>query len=342
MRPDSLRAVTEDQEEAWISSISIDLNREFRLSLATTVSTGRTLSAVRRLEEEGGSFEFLIAGASNAARTAAALARKGLVAEQVGNLGWRLSADGARTLEELKNNGLEGKVLVLHCLDSGIYFSMDMNGGLSLPLKEKGRYHIPGKLVIASGESLSLIMEQLLPFIKELRTAATVVVTPLPRFMAACCAEHNKCGTAEERYAEKERILKAAWNLKRDIYSQLMKAHAKNFILVSPLEALGVKDSVEGVEAMMRDGVHLCEAAANQLAAHIISRVEEQCVSRKRGPTERAGPLDKRVRRDGGSGAWSARGGGRGGRSGRGGASGGGSGSWGGSRSGGYRSFSGY
>jgi hypothetical protein len=67
------------------------LNRDLNLSLATSVASGRTLAAVRELEDEGSMLEFAVAGASNADKSVAALARKGLVATKVGKAGWSLA-----------------------------------------------------------------------------------------------------------------------------------------------------------------------------------------------------------------------------------------------------------
>jgi hypothetical protein len=95
---------------------------------------------------------------------------------------------------------------------------------------------------------------------------------------------------------DRERILKAVWNLKRETYQLLAKMHCKNVTVISPMEVLNVKDSVDGVRM------------------------------KKRGPTERAGPVEKKVRvsssstdyvrggRGGGKFGFGRGGGGRGGR----------------------------
>ena len=187
-------------------------------------------------------------------------------------------------------------------------------------LKEGKSFHVKGKLVVASGESLSLIVDKMAPLVCDLRTVVTIIVTPMPRYLKACCATHDKEMDDGQRIAEKERIIRAVWNMKREILGLLMKRHAKNFILVSPLEVLGLRESVEGVEQAMPDGVHLKDEATEALAGHILSRVEEHFTSRKRGPTEKAGPSDKRHRSEGGDhGGRGGHGGHRGGSGGRGG-----------------------
>ncbi len=72
-----LRMVSEEEETEWLLKISAEINSLLRLSLAMAVSGARTLSAVRAEEDGSGQLVFKVVGASNAARTAAALTRKG-------------------------------------------------------------------------------------------------------------------------------------------------------------------------------------------------------------------------------------------------------------------------
>jgi hypothetical protein len=89
---------------------------------------------------------------------------------------------------------------------------------------------------------------------------------------------------------ERVKLLKAVWNLKREVFQLLAKLHCKNITVVSPLEGLGVKDSVQGVRSVMSDGVHLNKDALDKVVDHVIQGVEELFVKKKRGPTERGGP----------------------------------------------------
>ncbi len=85
--PRELRPVSEDEEAEWMGKLSTAMGREVNISLATAVASGRTLSAVRSLEEDGGQMVYKVAGASNGARTVAALTRKGVAAEKFGQRG---------------------------------------------------------------------------------------------------------------------------------------------------------------------------------------------------------------------------------------------------------------
>ncbi len=109
------------------------------------------------MEENGGQMVFRVAGASNAARTVAALTRKGIAAEKFGQRGWILSVekDVQELVSALKESDMSKQVLVFHCMDNGSFFSMDRCGGSSLPKKMNNAYHITGKLVVVSGSHWS-------------------------------------------------------------------------------------------------------------------------------------------------------------------------------------------
>ncbi len=296
--PMFIRLVDEHEEGVWVGKIGMAMIREVNVSLATTMCLGRTLSAVRSFEEKGGKLCFKVAGASNAARTAAALARKGMDAEKVGQRGWSLAVkkDVVDLTGELRSKDLAGEVLVFHCMDNGTFFSMEGHGGSTLPKKISGKYHIPGKLVVASGYALELMVEKMADMAKEVKPGMVVVITPMPRYLDACCEEHNKGRSEEKQEEDREKLVKACWNLKRETYQLLTKMHCKNFVVISPMEVLNVKDSVAGVRKVMSDGIHLDRPALDLVADHVIQKAEEHFVMKKRGPTERAGTAEKKQR----------------------------------------------
>jgi hypothetical protein len=316
--PMSIRAVDEHEEGVWVGKISTAMVREVNISLATTVCSGRTLSAVRAFEEKGGKLGFRVAGASNAARTAAALARKGMDAVKLGQRGWSLAVekDVKELVSQLKEVDMSNQVLVFHCMDNGTFFSMDRLGGSTLPTKINGSYHIKGRLVVASGYALELMVEKMAEVMKEAKAGLTVVITPMPRYLDNCCEEHSGGRSEEKMEEDRERILKAVWNLKRETYQLLAKMHCKNVTVVSPMEVLDVKDSVEGVRKVMSDGVHLNSPAIDKVVDHVIQRAEEHFVMKKRGPTERAGTVEKKPRFSSSSADRGGRGGGKFGRGG--------------------------
>ncbi len=313
-----LRIVEETEEMEWLLKISAEINSLLRLSLATAVSGARTLSAVRAQEDGEVELEFKVVGASNAARTAAALTRKGERAEKVGKRGWSLAIeeDVDSLIGELKEQGMQGKILVLHCMDNGSFFSLSRSGVSSLPTKKDRQYHIPGKLVVATGYTLENMVAQMLRIVQEVGPDLAFIITPMPRYLDACCEQHGGGKLAAEWEADRQRILKAVWGMKRESFALVAKAHVKNVVVLSPMEELGLRSDVEEVRAHMADGVHLDEMSLDNVVDSLLKLTEEHFVSKKRGPIERSGPDTKRPRMasdDGRSGRS-----GRGGRGGRG------------------------
>jgi hypothetical protein len=296
--PTSLPSMDEHEEQVWLGHICRNLNRDLNLSLATSVASGRTLAAVRELEDEGSMLEFAVAGASNADKSVAALARKGLMATKVGKAGWSLAVekDVSDAIAELKSMGMERKVLIFHCMDNGCFFSMNRTGGSSLPKRVNKKYHIPGKLVVASGGALEMMTDEMARVIKEVKPLLTVVITPMPRYLDPCCDEHAGDKSEERRKEEQEKLLKAVWSIKRETFQFLAKAHCKNTIVVGPMEVFNLKDSIEGVRSAMDDGIHLNQGMLGLLMDHVIMKTEENLAGRKKGPTERAGPAVKKAR----------------------------------------------
>jgi hypothetical protein len=189
--PETFPVLDEHDEQVWLGNICWHLNKELNLSLASSVASGRTLAAVREMEADGQMVEFAVAGASNADRSVAALARKGVTATKVGRTGWSLSVekDVDDGIAELKSMGMEKKVLFFYCMDNTgtCFFSMNRTGGSSLPERVGKTYHIPGKLVVASGYSLEILTDEMARVIKEVKPMLAVVITPMPRYLDPCC-----------------------------------------------------------------------------------------------------------------------------------------------------------
>jgi hypothetical protein len=68
-RPTALTALTEAGEKHWVDRMIVEMNRELRADLSTTVTVCRTLSAIKRHRDNVGKMNFLSLGASNASRT---------------------------------------------------------------------------------------------------------------------------------------------------------------------------------------------------------------------------------------------------------------------------------
>ena len=175
-------------------------------------------------------------------------------------------------------------------------------------------YHIPGKLVVASGYVLEQMVETMVKVGMAVKPALIEVVLPVPRYLKTCCDEHGQGKSEEQLEEERERVIKAVMSMKREVSQLLGKMNMRNVVLVSPLEVLLTKGvTVEKVRKVMEDGVHLTEESLEKVLDAVIQRAEEFFVAKKRGPTERVDMGQKRARMAS-AGEGSSRGGWRGGR----------------------------
>jgi hypothetical protein len=177
--------------------------------------------------------------------------------------------------------------------------------------------------VVANGYSLELMTDQMGRIVNKVKPGPAVIVTPMPRYLDPCCETHLGGRTEEQLEAERLKLVRAVWNLKRQTFQLVAKNHMRN--VVSPMEILGIKDSVEEIRKVMPDGIHMSEAAVGRVVENIVQKAEEFFMAKKRGPTEKAGPPEKKARmassgsRPGRGGWMGGRGGGPGGRGGGGG-----------------------
>jgi hypothetical protein len=170
--------------------------------------------------------------------------KRGEIAEKVGQLGWSLSIekDVNGLIGQLSLASNEHTVLVFHCMDNGSFFSMNKTGGSSLPRKDKKdkRYHIEGKLVVANGYSLELMTDQIGKIVNKVKPGLAVIVTPMPRYLDPCCDVHKGDKTEDQLKQEREKLIKAIWSLKREIFQLVTKSHLKNTVVVGHLEVVVV------------------------------------------------------------------------------------------------------
>jgi hypothetical protein len=155
-----------------------DLNRTFNLDLATELAMHRDaaeLAGVRKEEKT----KFVIAGASNGARLAEVMEKKGCSVSCSATPGWRLTGQNANLLAERVESMDEQEVLVLYGLDSSCFVEMDESTlRCGPPRKGKdGRYHLRGKLTVISGMQLDSLLEYLAVVLKACKAKQVIIVT---------------------------------------------------------------------------------------------------------------------------------------------------------------------
>jgi fructose-1-phosphate kinase PfkB-like protein len=91
-----------------------------------TVGSKNALSAVKRQANYVGKMSMLTIGASNSARTATALKKKGVAVMEMGRNGWTVSESSIDALlEQLQIVASKDDILVMQCLDSRVFMVID-------------------------------------------------------------------------------------------------------------------------------------------------------------------------------------------------------------------------
>jgi hypothetical protein len=298
-RPERIAALSENGERHWFSLLIGEINREMYLGLDSNISFARTLAAVKRVGTDVGPIKVVTVGASNAARTAAALKRKGVQAESLGKAGWKVTEDTvAYMIAELSQSVAADDVVVLHCMDASCFYVLERSGAMSSPSKgSDGMVHILGKVVVAKGLQLEYLLELLVPIFNEREGKLTILVCPSVRFLETCCKAHDTL-SLEERAAEVERQLKELGTLRRETRTWLVKKGLHNVLLADPLEAAGAARSAQAARELMRDAVHMKPAGYASLAGRIKELVQQWRLEKKRKASSGDQPAGKRFRLD--------------------------------------------
>jgi hypothetical protein len=296
-RPERIAPLTAHGERHWIGLLIGEVNREMHLGLDTDVCLARSLKAVKRTKEDVGPIAAVTVGASNAARTATALRRKGVSVVNLGKAGWKISEDTvAYMASELSQRVAQEETLILQCLDSNCFYVLEKTGAMCMPCRgTDGLVHIQGKVVVARGLQLENLLELLGPILRERAGLLTILVCPTVRFLEACCNAHNTMSQAE-RIAEGERQLRELGSLRREVRSWVVRHGFHDVLLADPLEAAGAAKSVAKARDLMFDAVHMKPVGFAALAGKIRELIQQWMVSKKRKGGRIEQPAGKRAK----------------------------------------------
>ncbi len=296
-RPQAVKPLTPAGEKYWIEKLVAEANRELRSGLSLNICYNRTLSAIKSQANYVGKMSMLTIGASNSARTATALKKKGVAVTEMGRNGWTVSESSiVALLEQLQIVATKDDILVMPCLDSRVFMVVDSAGGVQCPKKgEDGRVHVEGRITVAKDILLDILLDQLDPVFKSRKDSLIVLVCPLMRFLISCCDSHERKEGAEE---DGKRLLRELGTLRREIKSRLIKNGYGNVRMVDPLEVNGAASSVSAARAVMRDQVHMHNVGYARLAEEIKEMAHSWLLGKKRKGSGSDCPEPKRMRLD--------------------------------------------
>jgi hypothetical protein len=173
---------------------------------------------------------------------------------------------------------------------------------MNIPARGKdGIVHVKGKVTVAKGMQLNLVLDQLEGFLAGRRDLLTILVSPSVRFVVSCCLPHDNL-TEEEKGEEGKRMLRELGSLRREVRNWLYRKELKNVVLVDPLEASGAAASWDKAKGLMADNVHMLPAGYGKLAMAIREAVQRWLVGQKRKATDVKAAAEKKSRLGGGGG----------------------------------------
>ncbi len=237
----------------------------------------------------------LTVGASNSARTAAALRKKGMSVTEMGRNGWTVSEDTIDALlEQLQIVASKEDILVLQCLDSRVFLEVDSLGNIQCPKKDKdGKVHVQGRIIVAKDLLLEILLDQLDPVFMSRKESLIILVCPLTRLLLSFCDSYERGEGVEE---DGKRLLRELGTLRREIKTRLIKKGYDNVRIVDPLDVNGAASSVSAAKAIMKDQVHMHNLGYARLAEDIKELAHSWLLSKKRKASGSDRPEAKRMR----------------------------------------------
>jgi len=250
----------------------------------------RIPAAEQRKKEAIG--KIIVIGASNMRRCIPFLKEAGYDVMDLANIEWDGSDEAvakiSAIIDEVSRDPatLEGTAIVLDLFSSIAYRFMQADGGLALPMKIGGRYHLLGNLDVCSDQGVKQAVSRFFPILRKIESKKIpmVVLPPLPRYLAGgCCpsATHAK-NTADPEHSEK--FLQKITHLRSVLRKELNGSGLQGFWVPDPVQGLtagqagsdGERSSgpdpnraTEIIMLMLGDNVHFTPLGYTRLAAEL-------------------------------------------------------------------------
>jgi hypothetical protein len=189
-----LEAASEADERNIIDVFIQELNGMFLADLATEYSVDREQETEGTGEALDGK-RLVLVGLSHATRLASAYDDMELEVVDLSMPGWRASPANVATmsaeLSKVLAEDFEGETIIIYQLfDNLCYRVCDANGNRSLPVRgEDGKYHLPGKMVIADRDEFRAIFMDILPLLRAGADSVKILMTPLMRYVKKKCCD---------------------------------------------------------------------------------------------------------------------------------------------------------
>ncbi len=154
----------------------------------------------------------------------------GLLTADATKPGWVASADNVKRLaEEVEAAAPATTAFVFDLLGNSSVRFEQYDGTMALPLKNKEKFHLGGKIVATPLDVFRKIIDNVMPIIKAKWTKPAVILPPLPRYLfTRCCSDADHCTNAnEENFSAK--LLTNFIQLRTEMIKHLVSEGLTNF-----------------------------------------------------------------------------------------------------------------
>ena len=187
---------SESSEQEIINALLKELNARLALHLDTVVSFDRNPAALAIKRDRN-----IVVGASNASRTADALADIGSSVVKLTVPGWRITRPKVAEMAAKLQAALAAEdpdcVVVFEMFDANFFLARTEDGGM-VPICKRGtnsEFHVDGDLVFAPKELQYSVFCDAKPLFEAASSWRKVIISPISRYLLqGCCTDPDHVG----------------------------------------------------------------------------------------------------------------------------------------------------
>ncbi len=275
--PIQVAPLSEKGEKEILDSLVRELQVNFGAKISNNLAMDRSAAGL------GKSLKYIIIGGSNGDRLGDVLMKMGREVTKVTSPGWRPNKAGvtavAEKLEKIVKMD-QSTLVIFFGLDNGMYYEADEDGERSLPGKDKvGKYHIVGKVEVASRKQAKMLMENCDPIWELIAEYRKAILSPIVRyFRCSCCEDSSHCvnvGKAGYRRG----MLADLGEIRDAMLETCLSAGMKGFKVINLNELMSLSSSMEEDEMarlMGEDPVHPSAEGFVTLAEKLTTILEDR------------------------------------------------------------------
>jgi hypothetical protein len=266
--PVTINPATTVMEKELVEKIIQELRGKLALALDPSPAFERGLGLQASSRRK---VNYLIVGSSHASKVKEELERKGYSTALVYAANWRIDADSAEALASLVRSTIQSQdpeIIVMQLMDNSFYFGRTDDGSMIAATKGKdGIYHLMGAVSLCSKELQLDYFRAMRPLLDAAEKRRVLLITPLPRYLAASCCDDRLHTTNRNDPYFKQRLTTGLEEVRKNVKDFLYYEGRRNVKVMDP--AVDIRGLEDG-QTWEDDPIHLTPAAYSKLAEGII------------------------------------------------------------------------